>query len=189
VLEFGAGTGRLTAIYAEKANSLFCFDRSQHMLDTAKVNLAEHKDKIQFAICDNNEISSIDEKGDFVIEGWSFGHTVSDQLKTSGEKADELISKSLNRLKIGGTCIFIETLGTGVDSPLAPNRTLAEFYRKLEQDFGYTRVEIPTDYRFESAEEAADICGFFFGTEAGEEIRTKGSPIIREYTGLWYKTI
>lgn len=188
VLEFGTGTGRLTAMYAQKANSLFCFDRSQHMLNKSKINLVDYKDKIRFGICDNNDISSIDKKGDLVIEGWSFGHTVSDEPNSSGEKADELISKSLNLLKNGGTCIFIETLGTNVDFPLAPNESLAEFYRRLEQDFGFTPVEIPTDYRFETAEEAAEMCGFFFGNEAGDVIRKKGSSIIREYTGLWYKT-
>ncbi len=189
VLEFGTGTGRLTAMYASSAEKIFCFDRSSHMLEKARQNLLEFEDKINYDLCDNNQISSLDEKGDFVIEGWSFGHTVSDQSVTYTEKADELISTSLGRLKEEGTCIIIETLGTAVDTPIAPNKPLSEFYRLLEVKHGFTRVEISTDYRFESVEKAADICGFFFGAEAGEEIRKEGSLIVREFTGLWYKNV
>ncbi|MBN2656160.1 MAG: class I SAM-dependent methyltransferase [Spirochaetales bacterium] len=120
VLEFGTGTGRLTAIYAPSAGKIFCFDRSGNMLDKAKNNLSGFSEKIIFGFCDNNEIGMLEETGDFLIEGWSFGHTVS-------------------------------------------------------------------DYEEGSAEEAARICGFFFGPEMEASIRRKRSAIVKEYTGVWYK--
>lgn len=189
VIEFGAGTGRLTALYCGNAASVHCFDRSSHMLDKAKENLKRFGDKISFDLCDNNEIDSVEEKGDFVIEGWSFGHTVSDYPGKEMEKAEELIGKSLSRLNRGGTAILIETLGTDTEEPGAPSEALATYYKCMEEKYGFAKVVIPTDYRFESVEEAAAICGFFFGSAAGEEILKKGSPIISEYTGLWYKAL
>lgn len=191
VVEFGAGTGRLTALYAEKAGRIHCFDRSTHMLEKAKTNLSRFAPKVSFELCDNNEIDSLQIKGDFVIEGWSFGHTVSDYgtLDETAAKADELISRSLDRLNKGGTAIFIETLGTDSEQPFAPSSALELYYRRLEEDYGFQKEIISTDYRFESVDQAADLCGFFFGAEAGEEIRRKGSNIIKEFTGLWHKTL
>lgn len=191
VLEFGAGTGRLTALYAEKSERIHCYDRSSHMLEKARGNLSRFGDKISYDLCDNNAIESVRIKGDFVVEGWSFGHTVSDgdHIENAREKAQELILKSLNCLNPGGTAIFIETLGTDSDEPSAPSEALKEYYRLLEEKHGFSRVEISTDYRFKSADHAGELCGFFFGQEAGEEIRQKGSPYVKEFTGLWYKSI
>jgi len=189
VLEFGSGTGRLTAMYAGEAAAITCFDRSLHMLDKARLNLSQFKGKISYKVCDNNDIDSLKEKGDFVIEGWSFGHTVSDFEENCGEKADELIQASLCRLNRGGTAIFIETLGTDSGEPGPPSPALGEFYRRLEEKFGFSRIVIPTDYRFSSPEEAARICGFFFGPGTGEAILRKGSPVVKEFTGLWYKEL
>ncbi|MBB6480166.1 class I SAM-dependent methyltransferase [Spirochaeta isovalerica] len=189
VLEFGTGTGRLTAMYGPSAKKILCYDRSGHMLDKAKVNLSELSEKITFGFCDNNDIGLLEETGDFLIEGWSFGHTVSDFVDGYVDKADELINSSLNLVNPGGTVILIETLGTNAEEPGPPTEILKEYYRLLEEKYGFTRVVIPTDYKFNSVEEAARICGFFFGAEAEEAIREKRSPMVKEFTGLWYKSV
>jgi len=189
VLEFGVGTGRLTKLYASEAGEISVFDRSEHMLEKAKKNLQNYNEKIKYGVCDNNDIGSIGVKADFVLEGWSFGHTVFDFTEKEEDKVKELVLSSLALLNPGGTVIFIETLGTDTEKAQAPVEFLDQFYMALENRFGFTRVEINTDYKFDSIEEASRISGFFFGPEMGENIRKKRSPVIKEFTGLWYKTI
>jgi ubiquinone/menaquinone biosynthesis C-methylase UbiE len=186
VIELGVGTGRLTRQYVRQARRISVFDRSEHMLDKARINLESYKDKIDYAICDNNDISTIDKKADFVLEGWSFGHTVFDFIDNAEDKIDEMVSSTMAMLNPGGTVIFLETLGTDTETAQAPADFLYNFYSRLEKKHFFKRVEISTDYKFETVEEASRISGFFFGPEMGENIRKKGSPIIKEYTGLWY---
>lgn len=189
ILEFGTGTGRVTKYFAEKAEKVFCYDRSRHMLDNARINLSDFNDKIRYNICDNNQIGTVRERGDFVIEGWSFGHTVSDHSESVNAIVDDLVGNTAALFKHGGTIILIETLGTDTEKPEAPNEILKSFYTRLEDFHGFSRVEISTDYKFTTVDEAVRIAGFFFGPESGISIKKKGSPIIKEFTGLWYKTI
>ena len=67
IIELGVGTGRVTKIFAERAQSIFCYDKSQHMLNKAKINLNHHTSKIEFSQCDNYNIKKIKEKTDIVI--------------------------------------------------------------------------------------------------------------------------
>ena len=187
VIEFGVGTGRLTNLYIEAVESLRCFDRSQHMIDKAKINLKSFDEKITYDICDNNSINQISHKADFVIEGWSFGHTVFDYQEKAEIKIDELVESCFSLLKPGGQIIMLETLGTDTDKAQAPAEFLDLFYNRLENEHGFNRVVIETDYRFETVEEAARIMGFFFGPETSKSVLLKNSTVIREFTGLWYR--
>lgn len=58
IIEFGVGTGRLTKLYIEDARQAFCYDRSIHMLERAKINLAGFQNKIRFDILDNLKIGT-----------------------------------------------------------------------------------------------------------------------------------
>lgn len=74
--EFGIGTGRVTKNYIDKAQKLYAYDNSQHMIDKAKENLSKWADKIEYEVLDNSKINSIENTFDVIIEGWSFGHLV-----------------------------------------------------------------------------------------------------------------
>jgi len=187
VIELGTGTGRVTAMYVDRVAKVFCYDRAQHMLSKAEKNLSAYIDKISFGVCDNNSIDSIKEKSDFVIEGWSFGHTVSDHLENAESKIDEMVNNSSSLLNDEGTMIFIETLGTNAETAAAPAPFLDLFYTRLKSVHGFKELIIETDYQFDSVDEAARISGFFFGPEIADDIRKKGTPTIKEFTGLWYK--
>jgi len=187
VIELGVGTGRLTRLYIDSIESLLCFDRSQHMLDKAKINLQQFNEKITYDLCDNNTISRISNKADFVIEGWSFGHTVFDHQDKAEIKVDELVENCASLLKPGGQIIMLETLGTDTEEAKAPAEFLDLFYKRLENEHAFKRVVIETDYRFETVEEAARIMGFFFEGDTSESVKKKNSTIIKEFTGLWYR--
>ncbi|HBM16084.1 MAG TPA: hypothetical protein DD381_07070 [Lentisphaeria bacterium] len=185
VIEAGAGTGRVTRIYAALADKIFAADRSEHMLLKARLNLGAFSDKISYGIYENLNLDQIPFKADIVIEGWSFGHTVEDKPDNIPETVESLMLTCKKLLRPGGQIIIIETLGTGVTESGAPDKTLAQFYLMLEEKYSFKKNIISTDYKFPSAEEAADVAGFFFGDDLGNRIRTEKFTIIPEFTGIW----
>ncbi len=185
VLELGTGTGRVTAMYAEKASRILCCDRSPHMLEKTKQKLKLHKHKIEYRILDNNEIDKIQDTYDIIIEGWAFGHTVLDNSHNINNIVERLVQSSESKTKKGGSLIFIETMGTNTDKPLAPISILKQFYSILENKYSFVPSVISTDYRFQSIDEAKKVMGFFFGQEMKDSVT---NSIISEYTGIWTKT-
>ncbi len=89
--------------------------------------------------------------------------------------------------KPGGTLIIMETMGTGVQQPAPPNPALAD-YAWLENEHGFTRQVIATDYDFGSVDRAAELCGFFFGAELAARVRANGSSRVPEFTGIWRRS-
>ena len=185
VVELGVGTGRLTEIYAQKAGAVFCFDRSPHMLEKAERNLIKFDKKIDFGICDNLKIDKIDRNADIIIEGWSFGHTVSDDYSRIEIVTSEIIENCKKLLNPGGSIIIIESLGTNTSAVDAPNEALKQFYSLLEEKYSFKRTVLETDYKFDSNEEALRITGFFFGDDFRNNLSFQHEGIVKEFTGAW----
>jgi len=190
VIEGGVGTGRVTSLYIDQAASSICCDRAQHMLDFAQDVLAAYKEKLRFLRADNMNIPDLDGEFDLFIEGWSFGHSVSDCSTADEIKSvtEILVRNATKDLKSGGVVILLETLGTNLDSPGAPHEKLNIFYSELEQKHGFQMKKIKTDYQFQSNEEAARIMGFFFGEKMYQSVLKRNTSIIPEWTGMWTKT-
>ena len=178
--EFGIGTGRVTKNYIDKAQKLYAYDNSQHMIDKAKVNLSKWSDKIEYSILDNSKINSIENTFDIIIEGWSFGHLVVQANENRNQTIQFLISETTKRAK---EVIIIETLGTNVETPSAPGEKLTQFYRSLVEA-GFKEHIIQTDYKFNNFEEAGNIMGAFFGDTMKNDIIQKQLNVIKEYTGI-----
>ncbi len=186
VIEFGAGTGRVTAQYIDFVSSVHLCDCSSHMLKKAEINLRSHIGKIRFSIVDNSDISGALGEYDYAIEGWAFGHTVLDHKDMLEMTVDLLVNNVASVLKPNGMMIFIETLGTNVDYPQAPNNVLSDFYQLLERRHGFSKEVIATDYLFPDISEAKRIMGFFFGESMKESVSEKR---IKEFSGIWTKRI
>lgn len=148
-------------------------------------NLKNHLSRITFSELDNFNSSGLAGKADVVLEGWSFGHTVSDDPDRWEDISALLVENCRRLVRPGGKVIFIESLGTMVTKPNPPGESLGKFYAVLEKEYGFSRTVVSTDYRFESIEEAKRIMGFFFGGWIVPEIEKLGSPVIPEYTGIW----
>ena len=86
-------------------------------------------------------------------------------------------------LRPGGTMILIETLGTGRETPEPPGPVLAEFYRWLVAEHGFSSTYVRTDCMFASPAEAASLTRFFFGSDLSQ-----GRAVIPECTGIWWRT-
>jgi len=190
VVEFGAGTGRLTLMLAPLVKSLRAFEGSQHMLDMAISKLkASGLTNWQAKVADNRDIPAESASADLAIQGWSFGHFCGWYRDSWRIEVGKAIAEMQRLLRPGGTIIMLETMGTGRETPFPPTADLAEFYAWLEGENGFQNVNIRTDYQFESLEEAEQLTRFFFGDEMADEVVRKNWVILPECTGIWWKTI
>ena len=180
VCELGIGTGRVTKTYINKISKANLYDLSEHMLEKAKTNLFAYKSKSTFGILNNKDTDNILGTFDFLIEGWSFGHLISDELD-SEFWINKLIKDCKRIAKIN---IFIETMGTFVESPNPPTNKLSNFYSELKRN-GYAEHIIRTDYKFDSLDQAKYVLGSFFGKAMENKVEEKNEIIIKEYTGIW----
>ncbi len=188
VVELGAGTGRVTRILAAHAAAVLAFDGSAHMLEEAARYLDPAIGRtVTLAVADSRAVPLPDRSADCVVEGWSFGHTVSNAADDWRHAAERLLDETMRLLRPGGTALFIETLGTGLTSPTAPGEILPRFYAWLEAEQRFHHRWIRTDYRFASLEEAHALMDFFFGSVIAPEILPTGEVIVPECTGLWWK--
>jgi hypothetical protein len=59
------------------------------------------------------------------------------------------------------------------------------YYAWLEEEHGFARQTISTDYAFSSVAEAVAYTEFFFGAELAGRIRAHGWARLPEWTGVW----
>ncbi len=189
VVEFGAGTGRITRQMAPLARSIHAFDYSHPMLGVAQKKM-DVLDLANWSISmgENRQMPVASRCADLALEGWSFGHLPSWYPNGWQRQASLALAEMERILRPGGAMILIETLGTGYEEPKT-YENLSAFYRWLEEEKGFSANWIRTDYRFESVEQAVDLIGFFFGDELAEEIAEKQIEVVPECTGLWWRTI
>jgi ubiquinone/menaquinone biosynthesis C-methylase UbiE len=186
VVEFGAGTGRLTRLLAPHVAHITAFDNAPAMLEVAKRVLADYSN-VKLEIADNRNLPVSSKSADIAIEGWSFGHLCGWYPDTWRDEVHKSIQEMWRVLKDNGTAILLETMGTGHETPTPPTPTLAEFYTMLENELGFTALTIRTDYQFVSLDEAVEIVQFFFGDTLANEVREKNWQILPECTGIWFK--
>jgi SAM-dependent methyltransferase len=186
VIEAGAGTGRVTEIYAPLVRFATCFDRSEHMLQAARRRLKPYLEKLSFATAENLSIPELPHKCDVFIEGWSFGHTVEDSTDPVEQVTELLLRNACRNLSATADVFIIETLGTNTPAPDAPSGRLSGFYRELQENWGFVLQILSTDYKFETVEDASETLGFFFGEEMRERILSGNQTLIPEWTGVWH---
>ncbi len=182
VVEFGAGTGRLTRLLAPLALQVKAFDAANEMLQVARQALAGSP--VEFGVADHASVPVDDGWADVAIEGWAFGHAVSWHPTAWEGLTDRYLAEVFRVLRPGGTALFLETLGTGSTEPAPPTDGLAALYARWESR-GFERVVIRTDYRFGSVDEAQSLTQAFFGRSFPFEQRTNGVGL-PECTGLWW---
>jgi ubiquinone/menaquinone biosynthesis C-methylase UbiE len=192
VVELGAGTGRVTALVAPLAARVRAFDRSPAMLGRAARYLADLPEKpspgrVAFCEAANTAVPLPDACTDVVIEGWSFGHSVVEAGEGWEAAASALLDESFRLLRLGGTLVVVETLGTGRARPRPPHPLLGSWYAWLEGTRGFTSAWARTDYRFASRDEAERLAGLFFGERFAYEPGPDGSVVLPECTGTWWK--
>ncbi len=72
VLEVGCGTGRLTALAAARASSMYAFDPSAENVAAARAALTdEQRRQVRFAVHDAEALDVARERFDVALCGWS----------------------------------------------------------------------------------------------------------------------
>jgi ubiquinone/menaquinone biosynthesis C-methylase UbiE len=186
VIEFGAGTCRMTRLLAPEVAGLVACDFSHHMLVTGRPTLPPTSNW-RLAVADNAAMPFADNSADLTIAGWSFGHATGWMPDNWHEVIGAAVAEMQRLTRAGGTLIILETLGTGSETPAPPNQALADYYHWLENEHGFTREWLRTDYRFGSLDEADRLTRFFFGDDFADRVRVEGWQIIPECTGLWWR--
>ncbi len=184
VLDVGAGTGRLTRILAAAGATVVAVDREPSMLAVARARGASFTaaaDAVSLPLRENNV--------DLGCAGWVFGHFPHWSARTWREEAGRAIAEMRRVVRPGGRLILLETLGIAVESPTPPSAELVEYYRWLEDDHGFERRVLRTDFQFASAENAVELCGFFFEEEVVARVRALGQTRVPEFTGMWWQTV
>lgn len=189
VVEWGAGTGRVSALIAAHARSIIACDLNPHMLHVARAKLQRYaRLRWQTVAAEHRHMPLPDDCADIALAGWTLGYFTP---KYYPDTWRQLIAQSLEQmqrvLRPGGTLIIIETLGTGFSDPKPPTESLAAYYAMLENDLGFHATWVRTDYKFASLEQAAAITSFFFGDEWADRVRENNWIILPECTGLWWK--
>ncbi|RMG88104.1 MAG: class I SAM-dependent methyltransferase [Chloroflexi bacterium] len=188
VVEFGAGTGRLTRLLAPYVHKIHAFDLSRAMLDVAYESLYQSGlTNWSIALGDNCAVPVANNVADIVIEGWSFGHLVGWYPDTWTDECARALAEMRRIARPGGLAILIETLGTGTTEPAPPTEGLAELFNWWEEVYGFQRQVIRTDYHFDSLSEAEQLTRFFFGDELAERVAREELLILPECTGIWWK--
>ncbi len=190
VVEFGAGTGRLTRLLTVMVDLIRAFDMEPAMLAQARpLMTATGMTNWSFAVGDNGRMPVASDCADLVIEGWSFAHVMQWYPQNWLQHADAMLAEMERILKPGGTAILVETLGTGQRQPQPPSRKLANLYAYWQDRRGFSWRWIRTDYQFASPAEADELTRFFFGDELAKECLSGEKVILPECTGIWWKHI
>jgi ubiquinone/menaquinone biosynthesis C-methylase UbiE len=189
VVEFGAGTGRLTLLLASQVKNIRAFDNAPAMLKVLGKRMVENNiTNCTASSGDNRALPLPGATADLAVEGWSFGHLVGWYPDSWQVETGQALAEMERILRPGGTAILLETLGTGAETPRPPTPGLAAFYNWLQTEHGFNHTWLRTDYRFESLAEAEELTRFFFGEELAQEVRRQNQIIVPECTGLWWRT-
>jgi ubiquinone/menaquinone biosynthesis C-methylase UbiE len=188
VLDLGTGTGRFEQIFRNSGARFTGVDLYRAMLLENRAWRDKHGGDWSLVQADMRALPIHSHSADIVIAGWSIGH-----LRAWYEQAWQVeIGAILNEMervvKRDGMLIICETMSTGSLVPQPPTPQLAEYYRWLETHHNFTLEIIPTDYLFNSVEQAAEYSQFFFGDELAGQIRANAWQRLPEWTGIWYKS-
>lgn len=187
VVEFGAGTGRMTRLLGVTVRQVYAFDGSAHMLaEAARVLSQTGMTNWTLAQADNRALPVRSGCADLAIQGWSFSSAIGWFPDSWPAEVDRMLGEMQRVLRPGGTAVLIETMGTGSKTPQPPHEGLAALYRQFE-GHGFHYRWIRTDYQFASVEEADELTRFFFGDELADRIVREGITILPECTGIWWR--
>ena len=190
VVEFGAGTGRITAQLAPHVGQIQAFDLTPAMIQVAQRKLLQSDGRNWLVgVADSRAVPVPTASADIAIEGWSFVQIMSWQIETWQQEVGRAIKEMLRVLRPGGLAILIETLGTGLATPHAPER-FRPVYEFFEREWHFASTWIRTDFHFPTLAAAHATLDPVFGeaTLEGAVVSDDGVSL-PECTGIWWRTV
>jgi ubiquinone/menaquinone biosynthesis C-methylase UbiE len=189
VLDLGSGTGRLPLLLADEAASFAALDLHMAMLREHQSQQRAVHGHWGLVQGDMRQLPFPGGSADIVLAGWAIGHLRGWYDADWQSQIGRVLSEMERVCAASGALVIMETLTTGSVTPAPPTAGLAEYYAWLENEWGFRRQTIATDYVFESVEAAAAQTEFFFGPDLARLIRQNGWARLPEWTGVWSKRV
>lgn len=189
ILDLGSGTGRIPLLLQDKFTKVVALDIQRHMLQHQKQIRNDVKGTWTLLQADMCCVPITNAAVDICIAGWSIGHTRGWYPDTWHKFISTMLEEMTRVTKPGGSLLVMETLGTGAVEPAPPSVELAEYHQYLENDWGFQKTIISTDYQFTSVDQAVEFTQFFFGDELAARIRQNDRRRLPEFTGIWHKRL
>jgi ubiquinone/menaquinone biosynthesis C-methylase UbiE len=187
LLDFGTGTGRIPLLVHKHVERVVGLDLYWDMLNQQSVQRKKAGGGWPLVQADMRFAPIETGWADIMTAAWTIG-------SFCGWYADDWqtqmahVLREMQRICMpGGVLIIFETLTTGSLTPAPPHERLAAYYNWLEQEWGFARTTLSTDYQFESVAQAVDYTEFFFGPDLSAKIRANGWSRLPEWTGMWVK--
>jgi ubiquinone/menaquinone biosynthesis C-methylase UbiE len=187
VLDLGSGTGRIPLLLYKQAQQIWGFDLHWGMLCEQQRQRDQQNSTWGLIQGDLRVLPFLENLFDVITAGWAIGHFQDWYSSDWHVQVDQAINEMIRTLKPGGVMVIMETLTTGSTIPAPPTDRLASYYGRLEDHWGFTRLEISTDYQFRDLNEAVELTGFFFGDELAQKVRENNWVRLPEWTGVWWK--
>lgn len=182
-VEIGAGTGRVTRILELAGAHVTATEPAAAMAEVAARSTVAGTPVLR---AEAAHLPFADDTFELAIAGWVFAH----QREWAPDSWRDVVLGFVHECDRvtapEAPIVLIETLGTGSETPNPP-QDLIEYYAWLEDELGFTRTWIRTDYEFGSIAEAARITGDFFGAEFAETVVDRGWSRVPECTGIWMR--
>lgn len=186
-VDIGAGTGRLSLLLAPRVRSLIAADASAAMLAVAEDKLRQTgAANWRTLVADNRALPLPDRSADLITAGWTICYSASTNADQWRRSLETVMGELRRMIRPRGTIIIMETGGTGTERPNPPD-FLIPYYELLVSEYGFARSWIRTDFRFETAQEAEEMCRFFFGDELADRAAAAGSAVVPGCTGVWWR--
>lgn len=184
VLDLGTGTGRLPLLFGHQPAQMVGLDLHWDMLREHRQQRGQQHGAWGLVQGDMRCLPFPSGWADVITAGWSIGHFTGWYPDDWKQQVGAVLNEMHRLVRPGGALIIIETLTTGSTTPAPPSEHLGQYYAWLEDEWGFTRQEISTDFQFDSAETAVAHMEFFF-PELAAPIREQDWARVPEWTGVW----
>lgn len=189
VLDLGTGTGRIPLLLGQQAGHLVGLDLHAAMLRENKSHRERANGRWGLVQGDMRTLPFPSGWAEVVTAGWAIGHMRRWFDQEWRRQIGRVLGEIHRLVAPAGTIFIIETLTTGGLKAEPPSPALAEYYVWLENEWGFTRRVVSTDYQFVTVEEAVARTEFFFGLAMTAKIRENGWNRLPEWTGVWSKSV
>ncbi len=187
LLDVGCGTGRIPLMLTAAGAQMVGLELAGDMLRENAAQRAQAGGAWTLVQADMRAVPLPTGWATVVTAGWAIGHLRGWHEADWQTQMGQVLAEMHRVAAPGGRLVIMETLTTGAEAPAPPTAGLAEYYGWLEQQWGFWRQIIRTDYVFANVDEAVARTEFFFGPELADTIRQKRWARLPEWTGVWSK--
>jgi ubiquinone/menaquinone biosynthesis C-methylase UbiE len=189
IIEFGAGTGRITIQLLPLIRKVWAFDISPMMLATAQRKLMPAgRTNWLVGIGDSRAMPVPSDCAEVAIEGWSLVQIATWHIERWRREVEKAVDEMIRVVHPGGVVMAIETLGTGKmePAPVGKHKAVHDYLGER----GFSSTWIRTDCCFPTLREAQEALEPIFGKATLETVvESERGVILPECTGIWWRTV